>query len=316
MNNVFSKIKRKIEYTYNKKATYDYEPERGGWKKCKFPVFGDETTASVFDPYVMQIKNGYRLFVSERKNSGIICADSCDGLSWKKWEVSLEHGAIGSWEERVNRATVCQKDGKWLMWYTGQSRENSAIGFAISEDGIHFKKMNDRPVLKPEKPCEKGAVMNPCVLWDEEKNRFRMWYAAGEQFEPDVLCYAESTDGIKWKRYTDNPIFTKSDEKYDQCKVGGCDVVKENGKYYMFYIGYQNVDTARICIAESMDGVSNWIRSKDNPIISPERKSWDADAVYKPTIIFNKQENKIMMWFNGRKKECERIGYAEYNLQQ
>ena len=120
-------------------------------------------------------------------------------------------------------------------------------------------------------------------------------------------------------RYGDdlnNPIFTKSDEKYDQCKVGGCDVVKENGKYYMFYIGYQNVDTARICIAESMDGVSNWIRSKDNPIISPERKSWDADAVYKPTIIFNKQENKIMMWFNGRKKECERIGYAEYNLQQ
>lgn len=314
MSNVFSKIKRKIEYAYNKKVTYDYAPERGEWEKHKVPVFGDETTASVFDPYVVQMNQGYRLFVSERKNSGIICADSLDGVSWNKWKVSLEHGKNGSWEERVNRASVCKKDGKWLMWYTGQNKENSAIGFATSDDGIHFKRVNGQPVLQPEKSYEKGAVMNPCVLWDEDTNTFKMWYAAGDQFEPDVLCYAESTDGINWTKYTENPIFEKSKEKYDQCKVGGCDILKENGKYYMFYIGYQNVDTARICIAESVDGISGWIRYKDNPIISPEKNSWDADAVYKPTVVFNRQEKKLLLWFNGRKKNCERIGFAEYNV--
>lgn len=316
MSSVFSKIKRKIEYAHNKRVAYDYAPERGGWKKHKFPVFGDETTASVFDPYVVQVNHGYRLFVSERKNSGIICANSPDGISWSKWEVALKHGVAGSWEERVNRATVCKKNGKWLMWYTGQSKENSAIGIAISDDGVHFERMRDKPVLRPESFYEKGAVMNPCVIWDEEKNCFKMWYAAGDQFEPDVICYAESTDGVNWARYIDNPIFERSDEKYDQCKVGGCDILKENGKYYMFYIGYQNVDTARICIAESDDGVNGWIRCKDNPIISPEKNSWDADAVYKPTVVFNEKEKQLLLWFNGRKKNCERIGVAFYSAKE
>lgn len=139
-----------------------------------------------------------------------------------------------------------------------------------------------------------------------------MWYAAGDQFEPDVICYAESTDGVNWAKHMDNPIFEKSEEKYDQCKVGGCDILKENGKYYMFYIGYQNVDTARICIAESDDGVNGWIRCKDNPIISPEKNSWDADAVYKPTVVFNKKEKQLLLWFNGRKKNSEKIGMASY----
>ena len=314
MSSVFSKVRRKIEYIHNKKATYDYAPQQGCWEKYGSPVFGDETTASVFDPFVVMIEDRYRLFVSERKNSGIICTDSTDGTEWEKWKVALEAGDKGSWEERVNRASVCKIDGKWLMWYTGQSRNNSAIGIATSDDGIRFTRMQQKPILVPSEPYEKGSVMNPCVLWDKDEKIFKMWYAAGEQFEPDVLCYAESKDGINWERYANNPILEKSNEKYDQCKVGGCDILKENDRYYMFYIGYQNVDTARVCMAESNDGIHNWVRSMDNPVISPEKKSWDADAVYKPTVVLNKQKNKLLMWYNGRKQNCERIGLAEYRI--
>ena len=314
MSSVFSKVRRKIEYIHNKKATYDYAPQQGGWEKYGSPVFGDETTASVFDPFVVMIEDRYRLFVSERKNSGIICTDSTDGTEWEKWKVALEAGDKGSWEERVNRASVCKIDGKWLMWYTGQSRNNSAIGIATSDDGIRFTRMQQKPILVPSEPYEKGSVMNPCVLWDKDEKIFKMWYAAGEQFEPDVLCYAESKDGINWERYANNPILEKSNEKYDQCKVGGCDILKENDRYYMFYIGYQNVDTARVCMAESNDGIHNWVRSMDNPVSSPEKKSWDADAVYKPTVVLNKQKNKLLMWYNGRKQNCERIGLAEYRI--
>ena len=314
MSSVFSKVRRKIEYIHNKKANYDYAPQQVGWEKYGSPVLGDETTASVFDPFVVMIEDRYRLFVSERKNSGIICTDSTDGTEWEKWKVALEAGDKGSWEERVNRASVCKIDGKWLMWYTGQSRNNSAIGIATSDDGIRFTRMQQKPILVPSEPYEKGSVMNPCVLWDKDEKIFKMWYAAGEQFEPDVLCYAESKDGINWERYANNPILEKSNEKYDQCKVGGCDILKENDRYYMFYIGYQNVDTARVCMAESNDGIHNWVRSMDNPVISPEKKSWDADAVYKPTVVLNKQKNKLLMWYNGRKQNCERIGLAEYRI--
>lgn len=33
MSSVFSKVRRKIEYIHNKKATYDYAPQQGGWEK-------------------------------------------------------------------------------------------------------------------------------------------------------------------------------------------------------------------------------------------------------------------------------------------
>lgn len=59
---------------------------------------------------------------------------------------------------------------------------------------------------------------------------------------------------------------------------------------------------------------TNLVRSMDNPVISPEKKSWDADAVYKPTVVLNKQKNKLLMWYNGRKQNCERIGLAEYRI--
>lgn len=311
MSNIFSKVIRKAEYIHNTKSAYDFEPQRGGWKKFGSPVFGNDETASVFDPYVLKVENNYRMFVSERKNSGIICADSKDGTSWNSWETALKCNENSSWEERVNRACVCHKDSKWLMWYTGQSKENSAIGVAVSEDGIHFNKISNAPVIKPEYSYEKGSVMNPCVIWDNEENIFKMWYAAGEQFEPDVLCYATSKDGIKWDKHKENPVLTKSQNKYDKSKVGGCHILKTTDKYLMFYIGYQNVDTARICVAESKNGIDNWVRFKENPIISPEKGKWDCDAVYKPTVLFNKKENKLMLWYNGRNKNCERIGYAE-----
>lgn len=312
MSQLLTKVKRKMEYARNRLEAYDYPPEQGGWVKHPGAVFGDETTASVFDPFVLRMEEGYRLYVSERKNSGIICADSVDGVHWGQWQRSLSHSEVGSWEERVNRACVCRVDGKWMMWYTGQSTKKSAIGLAVSEDGIRFHRVGIGPVLQPELPWEQEAVMNPCVLWED--GIFRIWYAAGEQFEPDVICYGESLDGIAWKKYEKHPIMTKSSQKYRQHKVGGCHILQKDGKYYMFYIGYQNVDTARICVAESDNGIDGWKQCNYNPILSPGKNTWDADAVYKPTVVVDYQVGKMMLWYNGRRKKSERIGMAEHPL--
>ena len=32
------------------------------------------------------------------------------------------------------------------------------------------------------------------------------------------------------------------------------------------------------------------------------------------TVALNKQKNKLLMWYNGRKQNCERIGLAEYRI--
>ena len=70
------------------------------------------------------------------------------------------------WEDDLNRNCVLKIDGIYKMWYTGQARGYSFIGYAESKDGIHFDRMSREPVMIPELPWEKESVMNPCVLYE------------------------------------------------------------------------------------------------------------------------------------------------------
>lgn len=303
---LYEKVRRKLEYIRNKNKRYDFPATNGEWKREIKSVYGDENTGSVFDPYVLLFDGMYRMYVSERKSNGVDVCVSNDGIHWEKVGQALSPNTSSGWEEKVNRVSVCFNAGKWFMWYTGQNAMGSQIGVAVSEDGYSFDRISCESVLRPQFQFEKQSVMNPCVLWDAEELVYKMWYAAGELFEPDVLCYAESKNGISWVKHS-QPILEKSNNKYDSCKVGGCDVKKlSSSEYIMYYIGYQNVDTARICSASSCDGI-NWERYINNPVLSPEKGSWDSDAVYKPAIIFR---DTWHLWYNGRSGNKEYIGYA------
>ena len=160
--------------------------------------------------------------------------------------------------------------------------------------------------------------MNPHIIFDKDEKIFKMWYSAGETIEPDVICYATSKDGINWVKYNKNPIFFPNNNKsnLDFYKIGGCDVHKlSKRKYVMFNIGYTDINTARIFVASSKNGVNNWKRY-DNPIIIPTKNQFDNNACYKPSAIFDKGNNKWRIWYNGRNKNKEYIGLATHNNYQ
>src|SRR5579884_2272844 len=137
----------------------------GGWVKYeKNPVLGG-SLGTCFDVSVLR--------------------ESGDGLRWGEPVVVLGPNPASGWEDDVNRPVVLRHDGLYRMWYTGQAKGKSWIGYATSADGKTWKRMSDRPVLSPERPWEKGAVMCPHVLYDEERKLYRMWYSGGEQYEPD-----------------------------------------------------------------------------------------------------------------------------------
>ena len=102
-----------------------------------------------------------------------------------------------------------------------------------------------------EAPFEQKNVMNPHVIWDAKRNVWRMWYSAGEMYEPNVNCYAESKDGIKWTKSPLNPVLAKGTRQWEQNRVGGCEVHPlPDGTFVMFYIGYKDIHTAAIGAAE------------------------------------------------------------------
>jgi len=283
------------------------------WKKYSLnPVLGNNQIGTVFDPFVIKYDNIYKMIVSWREKGVLALSTSTDGIIWSNLKIILNKGNKKSWESIVNRGCLLIIYNKYYLWYTGQNKGKSNIGFALSDDGINFRKYKNNPVLKPENQYEKNSVMNPNVIYDKEENIFKMWYAAGETYEPDVICYATSKDGFNWIKHNNNPIFiaNKNKSSLDSFKVGGCDVHKiSNKKYIMFYIGYSDINTARIFITKSENGINNWKRY-DNPIIKPTKGQFDSEACYKPTAIYDMKKKEWLIWYNGRTKNKEFIGLA------
>lgn len=289
-----------------------YPESNGGWKKYEGnPVLGGPELGTCFDVLVLKGEQGYDMHFSWRPKKALAVCRSADGIHWSPPKIYMEHDPQCGWIDNLNRSCVLQHDGQWHLWFTGQARGCSWIGYAVSDDGLHWQQVGDQPVLYSERPFEGPSVMNPFVMWDEEMHLFRMWYAAGEQYEPNVLAYATSKDGIHWNKLPANPIFSGfKDQPYEQDRVGACQIVKADGWHYMFYIGYEDIHTARICVARSRNGVSDWEHHPKNPIISTSIDGWDGDACYKPSVIRDAENDRWLMWYNGRRGEPEYIGMA------
>lgn len=272
------------------------------------PVLGSKELGTCFDVYVTRENGKYRMDFSWRHKKALAVVFSDDGINWTEPVITLSFNEESGWEDDINRNCVLKIDGKYKMWYTGQARGYSFIGYAESDDGITFKRVMDEPVMIAEYNWEKESVMNPCVLYED--GIYKMWYAAGETYEPNVLAYAESDDGINWRKAKNNPIYVADkDNVYEQNRVGGCQVMKtEDMGYLMFYIGYENIDKAQICVARSANGKTMWERLGANPIVAPDEGAWDGDACYKPSFLWNEENDMWMLWYNGRNGTDEFIG--------
>lgn len=276
------------------------------------PIFGNEETGTLFDVYLTRITGRkLRMDLSTRKNDCVSVSFSEDGVNWTDPVTTLGPDHTSGWEELVNRNCVLKTGDRYQMWYTGQAHGNSYIGYAESDNGIDFRRVKNTPVISPEAPFEGESVMNPCVL--SENGLYRMWYSGGETYEPNVLCYAESRDGITWEKSPLNPILEKNPAKeYEQNRIGGCQIVPhpELG-YLLFYIGYRDIHTACICAAYSADGVTDFHRCKMNPLVTPTPGEWDGDSCYKPSALYDNEKKLWRIWYNGRACSREFIGLAE-----
>jgi predicted GH43/DUF377 family glycosyl hydrolase len=283
-------------------------PTAGWVKHPNNPVLGG-ALGTCFDVSVLKEPGVYRMWFSWRPRKSIALVESKDGVHWDQPRIVLGPNDRTDWEADVNRPVVLKHGGRYHMWYTGQARGRSWVGYATSPDGKVWRRGSDRPVLAAEQPWEKGAVMCPHVLYDEQARLYRMWYSAGEQYEPDAIGYATSPDGLKWTRQEGNPILRPDRGRaWEKDRVTACQVVRHGDWHVMFYIGFSDRDHAQIGVARSRDGVTGWQRHPANPILRPGKGQWDQDAVYKPYAIF--EGRRWLLWYNGRRGAVEQIGLA------
>ena len=123
-----------------------------GWlKDPKNPVLGGDL-GTCFDVSVLKEGDTYRMWFSWRPKKSIALVESKDGAQWSKPVIVLGPNEKTDWENELNRPVVIKNDDGYQMWYTGQARGRSWIGYATSEDGKTWKRMSDKPVLSAEQP--------------------------------------------------------------------------------------------------------------------------------------------------------------------
>lgn len=124
---------------------------------------------------------------------------------------------------------------------------------------MKFKKYAGNPILKPNpsNSWEERCVLNPAVVYDDEKQEFVMLYrAAGNDVRHQIkLGLATSKDGIHFVRQSDRPAFEGSHEEAD----GGCvedpRLMKIGDMYYLTYAA-RAYAPGQYWLVEYVEGVS------------------------------------------------------------
>lgn len=281
-----------------------------GWVKHPEPVLGGQY-GTCFDICVLRERGVYRMWLSWRPKQSIGISESKDGIHWSAPEIVLPPEPITGWENDMSRPVIVHRDDGYHMWYTGAAEGGTKIGYAKSKDGRSWIRQSANPVLESTLPWEGVAVMCPHVEWDKRGRLWKMWYSGGESYEPNAIGYATSRNGLRWEKHPNNPILVpdKSAE-WEQERVTAAQVFFRKGWYYAFYIGFRDVHSAQIGLARSRDGITDWERHPANPIVRPTVGGWDADACYKPYVVF--ADGRWLLWYNGRREHFEQIGLVTH----
>jgi hypothetical protein len=138
----------------------------GGWRKYEGnPLLGGKY-GTCFDVSVLKEVPAYRMWVSWRPKRSVALVESADGIQWSEPpQIVLGPRPETGWENDINRPVVLRRPEGYHMWYTGQARGHSWIGYATSPDGTNWNRRSSKPVLSAEAPWEKVAVMFPYVVF-------------------------------------------------------------------------------------------------------------------------------------------------------
>jgi predicted GH43/DUF377 family glycosyl hydrolase len=173
----------------------------------------------------------------------------------------------------------------------------SAIGFAAAAQHSPFgawHRASETPVVSPEgSGWESAGTFNPAVVKTAE-NKFVMLYRAQDAEGTSRIGYAESTDGIHFRRRAEPVLSPETDYEKD----GGVEdprLQKFGDTFYLTYTGYNKKD-AQLCLAMSKDLI-HWERQ--GVILPAYKGNWNVAWTKSGAIVPEKIRGKYWMYWLG-----------------
>lgn len=215
-------------------------------------------------------------------------------------EPVLRRGALGTFDENgVSYPWPVVDRNRVLLYYTGWMPTlltpfQNHLGLAVRRSDGGFERLSHAPVLhrSDSDPFSIGSV---CVL--QENARWRMYYTSFTAWEEGadgprhryLIKYAESADGIDWRREDIEAIGFNDKSEFAICRPS---VLFADGRYHMWYC-YRGL-RYRIGYATSADGVK-WVRQDDEFRFEGDPGSWELREQCYP-FVFRHEERLYMAY--------------------
>jgi beta-1,2-mannosidase len=206
----------------------------------------------------------------------------------------------GSWSElALFNPTAARVGSKTALLFRAQDRNHtSRIGYAESNDGLHFTVRPD-PVLTPEAPYEKnGGVEDPRVV--RINDLYYLTYT-GYDTHSAQLCLATSKDLIHWDRKGVIMPAYRGAWNTQWTKSGAIIPEKINDKWWMYYLGTRTDADGKprdyMGLANS-DDLLHWKDATDKPVLDRRPGAFDS-RVMEPGPAPYVTDAGIFLLYNG-----------------
>lgn len=204
-----------------------------------------------------------------------------------------DSGVMPTWIARTGESRYLYYIG-WNLGVTVPFR--NAIGLAVSEGQREFSRFSKGPIID-RTASEPHFCASCCVVPGEDF--WRIWYLscvawtieAGSPRHHYHIKYAESDDGVRWRR---EGIVTIGFGDPDEYAISRPSVILDRKSWQMWY-SYRG-DRYRIGYAESEDG-RNWVRLDQLAGIDVSASGWDSEMVEYPYVFDHKGQR--FMLYNG-----------------
>ncbi|OFY88357.1 MAG: hypothetical protein A3K10_15855, partial [Bacteroidetes bacterium RIFCSPLOWO2_12_FULL_31_6] len=173
----------------------------------------------------------------------------------------LDIGKLGSFDDNgVSPTWMVNHEGKKYFYFMGWNkgskvRAAEVSGLAISTDkGKTFERYSKAPIIDRTDSEPYTILVISCIII--ENGIWRMWYDSADYWISEELPrynikYAESTDGIHWKREGVVSVTYKNDK---ETRVSRASVIKDGNIYRMWFCYAIESGGYNMGYAESADG--------------------------------------------------------------
>lgn len=218
------------------------------WKRVADLNVGQDGSAA---PCVKWIKGKIHLFYQTYQKPGVspdaIChATSEDGITFSDNPDNPVYSPKAAWSNRrAIDAEVFEVGDKLMLQYATRDPAGKIqqIGQAVAPLDSNYGKSCwkelslDGPILKPELPWEGKCIEAPTVI--KRGDTYYMFYAGGYNNAPQMIGLATSTDGLTWKRTSDQALIPNgAPGTWNSSESGHPGVFVDNdGTIILFYQG-------------------------------------------------------------------------------